>query len=159
MCVGVGVSAVTNKVLLVIIRVCVWGGGGGGGNVFQVIGWGGGGGGCDTVSLVILCVVREEGGCNKVSLVIVYVSIMWVGGAVVGSDTVPLVLGGGGGVQSSCQKKKKKKKTLHKSHDTPAHDGVPHTKFGYERLSTDAQPTGNKYLSHALQPSPPKTPQ
>ena len=100
------------------------------------------------------------GGCNKVSHVIVYVYIMWFGGAGVGvgGDTVPLVMeGAGGGDQSNC--KKNNKKTLHKSHDHPAHDGAPHTKFGYKRLSTDAQPTGDKSLSHALQPSPPKTPQ
>ena len=44
-------------------------------------------------------------------------------------------------------------------HDIPAHDGAPHTKFGYKRLSTEAHTTGNKYLSCTLQPSPLKTPQ
>ena len=109
------------------------------------------------------------GGCNKVSLVIVYVYItcvVWGCGG--GGVTVPLVMGGGGwwwgkikaaANNNNNKQTNKNKKTLHKSHDTPAHDGAPHTKFGYKRLSTNAQPTGNKYLSHALQPSPPKTPQ
>ena len=33
------------------------------------------------------------------------------------------------------------------------------TKFGYKRLHTKTQPSGNKYVSPALHPSPPKTPQ
>ena len=33
------------------------------------------------------------------------------------------------------------------------------TKFGYKRLQTNTQPSGNKYVSRALQPSPLKTPQ
>ena len=33
------------------------------------------------------------------------------------------------------------------------------TKFGYERLQTNTQPSGNKYVSRALHPSPLKTPQ
>ena len=33
------------------------------------------------------------------------------------------------------------------------------TKFGYKRLQTNTQPSGNKYLSRALHPSPEKTPQ
>ena len=32
------------------------------------------------------------------------------------------------------------------------------TKFGYKRLPKNTQPTGKKYLSHALLPSPLKTP-
>ena len=38
-------------------------------------------------------------------------------------------------------------------HDIPAHGGT-HAKFGYKRLHTNTPPTGNKYLSQALQPSP-----
>ena len=33
------------------------------------------------------------------------------------------------------------------------------TKFGYKRLQTNTQPSGNKYVSWALHPSPLKTPQ
>ena len=33
------------------------------------------------------------------------------------------------------------------------------TKFGYKRLQTNTQPSGNKYVSQALHPSPLKTPQ
>ena len=33
------------------------------------------------------------------------------------------------------------------------------TKFGYKRLQTSTQPSGNKYVSRALHPSPLKTPQ
>ena len=33
------------------------------------------------------------------------------------------------------------------------------TKFGYKRLQTNTQPSGNKYESRALHPSPLKTPQ
>ena len=33
------------------------------------------------------------------------------------------------------------------------------TRFGYKRLQTNTQPSGNKYVSRALHPSPLKTPQ
>ena len=33
------------------------------------------------------------------------------------------------------------------------------TKFGYKRLPTNTQPSGNKHVSRALHPSPLKTPQ
>ncbi len=33
------------------------------------------------------------------------------------------------------------------------------TKFGYKRLQRNTQPSGNKYVSQALHPSPLKTPQ
>ena len=119
-----------DKVSLVITCVCVCGGGGvrgGGGvnNVFLVIGLGGGR--CDTVSLVILCVGGGGGrSCNKIPLVIVYVYICGLG---VGVIRFRWLWGGGGGIKAAA------KKLLHESHDIPAHDGAPHTKFGYKMLN------------------------
>ena len=68
--------------------------------------------------------------CNKIPLVIVYVYMCGFGvGGGGGGDTVPLVMGGGGGIKAAA------KKLLHESHDIPAHDGAPHTKFGYKMLN------------------------
>ena len=127
---------------------------------------GGGGGAVIRFPWFSVCCAGGGGAVIKFPLLLCMCTLLvWFGGAVVVGSRFRLlwgVGGGGGGRSKELQKNKtknKQKNPLHKSHDTPAYDGAPHTKFGYKRLSTNAQPTGNKYLSHALQPSPPKTPQ
>ena len=44
-------------------------------------------------------------------------------------------------------------------HDIPAHGGAPQYQVCLQKIANNTQPSGNKYVSQMLHPSPLKTPQ